>query len=287
MATHGRDGDAYIVSPAQIEAFERDGYVHIPGVLSESELLEIEEPVMKFLRGEVNPDGKDLCDMSGATDRTPDEYTVFNAMLPRRYYPPMQGNIYERRTHSIATQLQRGKQMKIDYDQLLAKRPRAPDSVFAWHQDSAYWPPLAFDPATCTCWLAIDDSTVQNGCMRFLPGSNREAEIRKHAPVKLASAGRADEESSHALCTALSDADEKNARRVEIKRGDITVHDQRVVHGSGPNESDGWRRAYVLAFRTAEMVDEERRLGFSHSHNDAFNWDAFHAWQDEARPETT
>ena len=33
-------------------------------------------------------------------------------------------------------------------------------------------------------------------------------------------------------------------------------------------------------------VDEERRLGFSHSHNDAFNWDAFHAWQDEARPET-
>jgi len=203
-------------------------------------------------------------------------------MLPRRYYPPMQGNIYERRTHSIATQLQRGKQMKIDYDQLLAKRPKAPDSIFAWHQDSAYWPPLAFDPATCTCWLAIDDSTAQNGCMRFLPGSNREAEIRKHAPVKLASAGRADEESSHALCTALSDADEKNARRVEIKRGDITVHDQRVVHGSGPNESDGWRRAYVLAFRTAEMVDEERRLGFSHSHNDAFNWDAFHAWQDEA-----
>ena len=95
MATHGRDGDAYVVSPAQIEAFERDGFVHIPGVLSESELLEIEQPVTKFLRGEVTPDGKDLCDMSGATDRTPDEYTVFNAMLPRRYYPPMQGNIYE------------------------------------------------------------------------------------------------------------------------------------------------------------------------------------------------
>jgi hypothetical protein len=33
---------------------------------------------------------------------------------------------------------------------------------------------------------------------------------------------------------------------VEIRRGDITVHDERVVHGSGPNLSDGWRRAYVL-----------------------------------------
>ena len=68
---------------------------------------------------------------------------------------------------------------------------------------------------------------------------------------------------------------------MEIKRGDITVHDQRVVHGSDPNDSDGWRRAYVLAFRTEEMVDEERRLGFSHSHNDIFNWDAFHEWTSE------
>ena len=42
------------------------------------------------------------------------------------------------------------------------------------------------------------------------------------------------------------------------------------------------RRAYVLAFRTTEMVEEERRLGFSHSHNDTFNWDAFHAWQEKA-----
>ena len=53
--------------------------------------------------------------------------------------------------------------MSIDYDQLLAKRPASPDSIFAWHQDLAYWPPLEFDPSTCTCWLAIDDSTVANG----------------------------------------------------------------------------------------------------------------------------
>ena len=43
---------------------------------------------------------------------------------------------------SIATQLQRGKNMAIDYDQLLAKRPSTSDSIFAWHQDMAYWPPL-------------------------------------------------------------------------------------------------------------------------------------------------
>lgn len=279
-AAGGRDGDAYVVTEAQIRSFERDGYVHIPGVLSEDELHEIEDPIMKFLRGEVLPAGKDLCDMSGATDRTPDQYTVYNAMLPRRYYPPMQGNIYEKRTQSIARQLQRGKNMRIDYDQLLAKKPRSPDSVFAWHQDIAYWPPLGKEPATCTCWLAIDDSTLENGCMRFLVGSNGESEIRKHTPVmiKKTTKGRLDEQSSHALCTALTPTDELRVRKVPIARGDITVHDQRVVHGSGCNESEGWRRAYVLAYRTAEMVQEERRLGFSHSHNDAYNWDAFHEW---------
>ena len=41
--------------------------------------------LLKFLTGELRPEGKDLCDMSGAVDRTPDQYTVYNAMLPRRY----------------------------------------------------------------------------------------------------------------------------------------------------------------------------------------------------------
>ena len=276
----GIDGDEYRVSEAMIEAFERDGYVHIPGVLTDAEMAEVEEPMMRFIKGEVLPEGKDLCDMSGAVDRTPDEYTVFNAMLPRRYLPSMQNNVFERRAASIARQLTRGKSMSIDYDQLLAKRPNSPDSVFAWHQDLAYWPPLETDPATTTCWLAIDDSTVQNGCMRFLPGSNKEPALRKHAPVKIGG-GRLDETSSHALATTLSPADEAAVRMVPINRGDITVHDQRVVHGSGPNNSQGWRRPYVLAFRTAEMVNEERALGFSHSHNDEFNWDAFHAWQEK------
>ena len=199
----GIDGDEYTVTPEMIAAFERDGYVHIPGVLTEAEMAEVEEPMMRFIKGEVLPEGKDLCDMSGAVDRTPDEYTVFNAMLPRRYLPSMQGNVFEVRAASIARQLTRGKDMSIDYDQLLAKRPGSPDSIFAWHQDLAYWPPLEKDPATATCWLAIDDSNVANGCMRFLPGSNKESTLRKHAPVRI-SKGRMDEESSHALATTLA-----------------------------------------------------------------------------------
>lgn len=72
--------------------------------------------------------------------------------------------------------------MAVDYDQILAKRPESPDAVFKWHQDMAYWPPTKAETKTATCWLAVDDSTVENGCMRFVTGSHLEPNLRKHAP---------------------------------------------------------------------------------------------------------
>lgn len=80
-------------------------------------------------------------------------------------------------------------------------------------------------------------------------------------------------EDSHALYLNLQDDD--IVKSVPIKRGDITVHDERVAHGSGPNMSSGWRKAYVLALRKAECIAEERSLGFTHSHNDENSWDVF------------
>ena len=47
-----------------------------------------------------------------------------------------------------------------------------------WHQDGHYWPirPLA----TCTAWVALDDSTVENGCLRVIAGSHREQSLLEH-----------------------------------------------------------------------------------------------------------
>ena len=47
-----------------------------------------------------------------------------------------------------------------------------------WHQDGEYWPirPVA----TCTVWLAIDDATVENGCLKYMPGSQKRRELRAH-----------------------------------------------------------------------------------------------------------
>lgn len=242
-----------------VDRFRRDGFVHLEGVLAPEEVEAIEVTYQRFLRGEIEVPGKDFCDMSGRYGGDPAEYSLINVMLPRRYHPAWKGNVFELRAASIASQLC-GPNMVLDYDQLLAKRPRSPDAVFAWHQDQAYWIETE-DPRTATVWLALDDSTLENGCMRFVPGSHLEPSLRPHAPLC------GDRVDSHTLVTEV-DPGRDRIQPVPIRRGDVTVHQERVVHGSGGNDSSGWRRAYIVAFRTAETVAEERRRGFTHSHED-------------------
>ncbi|MEM7142615.1 MAG: phytanoyl-CoA dioxygenase family protein [Actinomycetota bacterium] len=252
------DGDEYLVTDAERGRFHERGYVHLRGVLSEDEITSLEGDYDRFLRREIDVPGKDYCDMAGDYGRDPDDYSIVNVMLPRRYHPAWQGNVYERRAASIARQLC-GEGMTLDYDQLLAKQPHKDDAVFAWHQDMAYWPDTP-DTRTATAWLAIDDSTVENGCLRFVPLTMAEPTIRPHEPQF------GDRGESHALGTALRPDDA--VVDVPIRRGDITVHNEKVMHGSGGNTTDGFRRAYVIAFRSVETVRIERDLGFTHSHND-------------------
>jgi hypothetical protein len=252
-----RDDGYYEIDESDRQRFIRDGYVHLAGLLTEAEVADLEVVYDRFLRREIEVPGKDYCDMAGDYGRAPQDYSIVNVMLPRRYYPAWQGNVLERRALQVAEQLH-GRGMEIDYDQLLAKQPFKEDAVFAWHQDMAYWPDTP-DTRTATVWL--DHSTEQNGCMRFVPSTNSESSLRPHAPVF---GGRGE---SHALGTELLPTD--SVTTVPIRRGDCTVHNERVLHGSGGNFTSGHRRAYIIACRAVETIAAERSLGFTHSHNDA------------------
>jgi phytanoyl-CoA hydroxylase len=254
-----RQDARYVVSAEEKQMFAERGYVHLGGVLSPVEVDEIEKVYNAFLRREIAVEGKDLNDMTtGEHGTDPTGYAIVNVMLPRRYYPAWVGNILEQRAQSIAEQLC-GEGMTIDFDQLLAKSPNRPEAVFGWHQDQAYWIDTD-DRRTATCWLAVDDSTEENGCMQFLAGSHREP-VRPHRPL------HEDRTKSHTLVTDLRAGDVMT--KVPIARGDITVHNEGVLHGSGGNySSDSYRRAYIVALRSNEAVSKERSLGFTHSHND-------------------
>ncbi|GLJ31976.1 hypothetical protein SUGI_0643660 [Cryptomeria japonica] len=254
-----RKGEEYIITPEEKELYNQNGYVHLKGVLSEEELSDLEKEFMAFITREVPVEGKDFCDMSADYSKPIEDFSIINIMLPSRYKPSLKNNIYERRAASISKQLL-GHDMQCDYDQLLAKPPNKPDAIFHWHQDLAYWP-ITKDTRTASFWLAIDNSTVENGCLHFVPGSHLEPELRDHCIL------HGDRNKSHTISAKLSEKD--TPKPAELKRGDATVHHERVLHGSGGNYSNSnWRRAWVIAFRSQETVEEERRRGFTHSHND-------------------
>lgn len=85
-------------------------------------------------------------------------------------------------------------------------------------------------------------------------------------------------EEAHALITDVREGEQ--VEHAQVPRGSVTIHNERVVHGSGGNSTDGYRRTYVLAFRTEDTVRRERAMGFTHSHNDEVNWDVFNKWQE-------
>jgi hypothetical protein len=270
---YGRKGDEYILTRQQIESFHRDGCVTIPDVLADNEVDELAEVFDRFVSREIPVPGKDFCDMSKPFGIPYEKWSLVNCMLPTTYYPPLRGNIYERLTNSIARQLFPNSEMRKDYDQFLNKRPGKEDAVFAWHQDMAYWPGssvLKVDCTdTCTFSLALDDSTPENGCLRYVVGSGAAKTLRPHRPATGNS-----RDDGHALCAEVGD--EEAVRLAPVGKGSMTIHDEYVVHGSGGNTcKDRERRTYVLAYRAGVIVEAERRLGFTHSHNDEVNWDTF------------
>lgn len=270
----GRVSDGlFVLTPQQIECFHRDGCVTIPDVLTEEEVEELSDIFDRFVSREIQVPGKDFCDMSKPFGIPYEEWSLVNCMLPTRYYPAMRGNIYERLTASMAKQLFSKSSMTKDYDQLLNKRPGAADAAFAWHQDMGYWPSakvLQVDCTdTCTFSLAIDHSNAENGCLRYVVGSGLSKTLRPHRPAMGDS-----RDAGHALTTVVGESEV--IRLAPAKRGSITIHDEWVVHGSAGNTcKDKERRTYVLAYRAKEVVEAERKLGFTHSHNDNVNWDTF------------
>ena len=118
-----------------------------------------------------------------------------------------------------------------------------------WHQDARYWPMRPM--ATCTVWVAIDDATTENGCLRFIPGSHRDRQVREHDAT-------ADPGNLLPLELPTEDFDETTAVDVVRQAGEISLHDAYLVHGSEPNCSPLPRRGMTMRFMpTTSHFDRE------------------------------
>lgn len=121
-------------------------------------------------------------------------------------------------------------------------KPKGDGKEIPWHQDGIFWP---LDPMKITTlWLAVDDSTIENGCMRVIPGTH------KQGPIEHMGSGE-----GKALHLYL-DSDKYDASKsvnVELKQGSCSFHDAFTVHGSNPNNSPNRRCGFTIRYMAADV----------------------------------
>jgi hypothetical protein len=130
-----------------------------------------------------------------------------------------------------------GRDIALFATHYICKPPRTGQAVL-WHQDGSYWP---LDPMeVVTLWLAVTDSTPDNGCMRVIPRTHTmeldTVEERNDVDNVLGSSMHTDR------------VDESKAVDVVLTAGDVSIHHPNLIHGSEANTSDRWRMGLTIRY---------------------------------------
>ena len=171
-----------------------------------------------------------------ANESISDEKVLFHALGAWRISERFHDLLWEPAVTVTACQLL-GADVRFWHDQLFCKPPHEGGGV-AWHQDFSYWTrtkPMAH----LTCWVALEDATVDNGCVHYIPGSHRWDLL----PIT----GLAGD--MNAIRETLSERQFEaldNPIPMELKKGEMVFHHPLVVHGSFGNQSNQQRPAAVI-----------------------------------------
>lgn len=227
------DCGKYRLSPEQIEFFRENGYLAGVRILTDEQV--------EILRGELehlmNPahEGRELFHEYHSNESADPNRVLFHALGAWRVKPGFHDLLWNPAFLVPASQLLGGA-VRFWHDQLFCK-PARHGGVVSWHQDYSYWTrttPLAH----LTCWIGLDDSTRENGCLHYVPGSHQWPDLPKGILA-------GDLESSRrSLPEELQEKFQPVA--IELKKGQASFHHARTMHGSGANDTPKPRRATVI-----------------------------------------
>jgi ectoine hydroxylase-related dioxygenase (phytanoyl-CoA dioxygenase family) len=208
-----------ILTRDQIAAFNRDGYLAGIRIFDEEEIIAIRRYFDELLAKTLAAGG--------------DSYSISTAHLSH-------GRVYDiltdpRIVRHIKDLL--GDDVVAWGSHFFCKMPGDGKRV-SWHQDSSYWP---LTPSMAvTAWLAIDDASVENACMRYIPGSHHLG----HLTYTLSEGDEA-----NVLNQTVAGADTLGEPvNVELKAGEISIHSDLLLHGSEANQSNRRRCGLTLRY---------------------------------------
>jgi phytanoyl-CoA hydroxylase len=225
----------YPITEKEVVFYEENGYLQLHGVLSPAEV----DDLRRYVDRAAEDVRKYHLNLGPRTDTGYSKVFLQMVNIWERY-PAIEDYVHNVRTAEIARRLTRSKHVRLWHDQALIKMPKDSKAT-AWHQDTVYWP--MNETGGLSCWMALDDVSIDNGCMWFIPGSHTLG------PLEAVDLGNATEES---ILAALPEAyRSKKPVAMGMNAGSCTFHNGLTLHYAGPNVTDKPRRAMVTIYMPA------------------------------------
>jgi phytanoyl-CoA hydroxylase len=225
--------------PEQIAFYQSNGFIVIEDFLSSEELGHWRLAVMKAVQeraGKKIP-GKDI--LTGQDDGINEDAAyyakVFDQLLNLWQTSDLVRELMiDERIGKLAATLAGVEGIRIWHDQALFKRPWA--NPTAWHLDTPFW--SFSDRNAISIWVALDDATLENGCLYFIPGSHKITSYDKISIGK----------NMDGIFETYPQLAQAPAMAAPMRAGSCSFHNGLTVHGAGPNMTPGWRRAMTCAY---------------------------------------
>lgn len=228
----------------QLEAFDKNGFIKGDIVLSDEEVERLREELELVMNGQsvkkpvLNRnllDGSSEYGMSISNKET--VVQIVNIWMASDLFLKHACN--QTLCEEVA-QLCGTDTLRIWHDQIQYKPPITGGPT-AWHQDHPSWPII--QPADLvSAWVALDDATIENGCMWMVPGSHKWGNHQKHLK------SNAEFMPYHKHPELLPEGAQVQAVPFEIKKGQVGYHHCLTWHGSPCNRSERKRRAIAVHY---------------------------------------
>ncbi|WP_236977998.1 phytanoyl-CoA dioxygenase family protein [Membranihabitans maritimus] len=242
------DWKQYKLSQDQLNHFEEFGYVAGVKVLEPEHISILREELQHIF--DMNESEQGLFYEYYSNESGNPDTTLFHALGAWRVFPGFHDILWNPSILVPAMQLLKG-DVRFWHDQLFCK-PAKHGGVVAWHQDYSYWT-RSKPMQHLTCWMGLDDATLENGCMHYIPGSH------KWDLLDMPELG-GDMDKILDYLDEKQQADFKPVP-IELKQGYATFHHPLLVHGSYENHSERPRRGVVLNyFKDGTFSDTDEPL---------------------------
>jgi phytanoyl-CoA hydroxylase len=233
--------DDVAVSDSDIEFYQENGFIQYKSFFSASEMDRLRTVIDDAI-------GSHRDRILGARDggRSSNDYErVFNQMVNMwTDNPGAKEFAFSQRLAETGRRLTQARHVRIYHDHAMVKPAGQLSKETNCHQDAPYWP---MEPVGAfSAWIAVDDVTVDNGCLHFVPGSHKFGLLE---PIKLGVEG---ESIADKMSAMGHDVAEPVA--MDMAAGGVTFHHGCNFHFAGPNRTAQPRRAFAVIFIPAGVT---------------------------------